>query len=68
LDGVASDVRKQCYDPKFHRINWDAKVAEAKADLADGRDPALDRAAELAGMKLTPEDAGRLFPYEWPAQ
>ena len=33
--------------------------------LANGRDPVLARAAELLGMKLSPDAAGQAFPYKW---
>lgn len=35
------------------------------ADLAARRDPVLSKAAAMAGIELTPEKAGSLFPLEW---
>ena len=34
-------------------------------DLAANRDPVMVRAAELLGLEMTPERAGKLFPIEW---
>jgi len=35
------------------------------ADLAAQRDPVLTLAVGLAGAPITPEEAGKLFPYKW---
>ncbi len=44
----------------------DELVLPTGADLAAGRDPILAHAAEMAGLKLDPAAAGKLFPFEWP--
>jgi len=44
----------------------DEPILPTAADVAVGRDPVLAHAAELAGLKLDPIAAGKMFPFEWP--
>jgi carboxyl-terminal processing protease len=44
----------------------DERMLPTAADLLAGRDPVLAHAAQLVGLKLTAEQAGKLFPIEWP--
>jgi C-terminal processing protease CtpA/Prc len=43
----------------------DQVILPTAEDLANERDPVLARAAADVGFKLSPTEAGRLFPYEW---
>jgi C-terminal processing protease CtpA/Prc len=44
----------------------DEVILPSAEDLANGRDPILAHAAETVGVRLSPEAAGKLFPYQWP--
>lgn len=47
-------------------VQPDELLLPTGADLAAGRDPVLAHAVELAGGKLNPVEAGKMFPYVWP--
>jgi C-terminal processing protease CtpA/Prc len=49
-------------------VTPDAIVLSSAADLAAGRDPVMAHAAQMLGFKMSPEEAGRLFPFEWPKE
>jgi C-terminal processing protease CtpA/Prc len=46
-------------------VTPDELLLPTSADLAANRDPVLSRAAQLAGLNLDPDAAGKLFPIEW---
>jgi C-terminal processing protease CtpA/Prc len=47
-------------------VTPDLVILPSASDLAAGRDPVLAKAADSVGVTMTPEEAGKLFPYEWP--
>ncbi len=46
-------------------VTPDIEVVPTASQLADGEDPVLAKAAELAGVKFDAAAAGKLFPFEW---
>ena len=46
-------------------VTPDEALLPSGADMAAKRDVVLSRALELAGVKMSPEEAGKLFPIIW---
>jgi C-terminal processing protease CtpA/Prc len=61
-DVILSDGRSL----EHNGVTPDERVMPTAADIAAGRDPVLARAVELAGGKVSPEEAGKFFPVKWP--
>ena len=49
-------------------VTPDELILPAADDLAKGRDPVLAHAVETMGAKITSEEAGKAFPFEWPPE
>jgi len=52
-------------DPEGTGVAPDTKILPTQADMAAGRDPVLAAALQLAGITLSPEEAGKMFPVQW---
>jgi carboxyl-terminal processing protease len=49
-------------------VTPDQLVLPSANALANNRDPVLALAAQTLGGNVTPEEAGKAFPYEWPPE
>ncbi len=46
-------------------VTPDVTILPTPTDFAEGRDPVLAAAAKLAGVELSSEQAGKMFPVVW---
>jgi C-terminal processing protease CtpA/Prc len=51
---------------EHHGVMPDEVALPQPGDLESERDPVLSQAAKELGVTISPEAAGKLFPYEWP--
>lgn len=62
-----ADIKRTDGQSLEHKgVNPDVVKLPTESDLAEGRDPVLAQAAEMLGVKISAEEAEKLFPYEWP--
>ena len=47
-------------------VTPDELILPTAADLANNRDPPMSHDAEMMGVTLSPEEAAKLFTFEWP--
>lgn len=49
-------------------VSPDELLLPSAQAIANGRDPVLAHALETVGVKISSEEAGKVFPYEWAAE
>ena len=60
LHTVGEDVRKHYYDPKFHGLDWDAKLAEARRQIGEAKSFNMAM-SHIAAMLDTLNDSHTFF-------
>ena len=58
LQVVANDIKKHYYDPKYHGVDWDAAIAQAKKQIEQTNSFNMamsDIAAMIGGLEAESE-------------